>query len=68
MGNHRTTKVRKNLSGLEVQPQPTPTVPTAHVPQCHIPTALGHLQGWRLPHSLGSCATASPLSGSTNCS
>ena len=28
------------------QPQPTPTVPTAHLHQCHISMALEHLQGW----------------------
>ena len=43
--NHRIIQVGKDFSDPQVQPQPTPTVPTAHIPQCHIPMVVEHPQG-----------------------
>ena len=55
--------VGKSLQDPQVQPEPTPTMPTDHVHQCSISTVPEHLQGWGPNHSLGSCAAASPLFG-----
>lgn len=42
--NHRVSKVGKDLSGHQGQPQPIPNA--KHIPQCHISTVLECLQGW----------------------
>ena len=51
--NCRIIPVGKDLQAHQAQPQPTPTVPTAHIPQCHISMVLEHLQGWWPHHPLG---------------
>ena len=57
---HRITESLR-LEKTSHIPKSNPTMPTAHVPQCHIPTG-------GLPPSLGSCAAASLLLGTINCS
>ena len=42
--NHRIIQVGEDLSDLQVQAQPSPTMPTDCVPKCHISMSLEHLQ------------------------
>lgn len=54
---NRIIKVRKDLQGHQVQPQPNHTVPLNHTPKCHTSTVLEHLQGqWLWMHIQVSCS------------